>query len=511
MSEVRIRHRGVLPHDEHAADLPAPRGLEDLDHRQPGARIEGGAPQRLHRGARGGVVGVVVVGQHHRDQPGIGGALHVVLPAQGMQPRARLADMPAHQREGDQRPRIVRPVHGLGDAHAPQRQRGGRGRVAPRDAADLVGRHAAARFHRLRRIGRDMGAQPLDAVHAPGDEGRVVEVLGQDDVQHGVEQRDVLPGREAQHLGREAIERTAARIGGDEHRPARHRVLQEGRRDGVVLGRPRADQEDQVGILHRGEGRRHRAAADPFQQRGDRGGVAEPRAVIDVVGPEPRAHELLEQIRLLVRPLGTAEAGERAGPGAVADAQQAGGGAVHRFLPRRLAELRPRPRRVEAIRRILGRAVDADQRRRQTVGMREVVEAEAALHAKPSLVGRAVAADHFLDAAVPDAEADLAADAAIGADARDLPQRRRRAMAVVVEHRFRQQRPGRTGLYAFPATHAGRRAHRIEQVEGDRHLRAAMCEADDVVVLHLAAGALAQPAGDAGVECDGHGRMREIR
>jgi len=38
--------------------------------------------------------------------------------------------------------------------------------------------------------------------------------------------------------------------------------------------------------------------------------MAEPGAVVDVVGAEAGAHEFLEQIGLLVRALGRAEAGE---------------------------------------------------------------------------------------------------------------------------------------------------------------------------------------------------------
>jgi len=35
-----------------------------------------------------GLVDALVIGEHHRDEPRVGGALHVVLPAQRMQPGA---------------------------------------------------------------------------------------------------------------------------------------------------------------------------------------------------------------------------------------------------------------------------------------------------------------------------------------------------------------------------------------------------------------------------------------
>ena len=60
-----------------------------------------------------------------------------------------------------------------------------------------------------------------------------------------------------------------------------------------------------------GERRRHRARADALHQGGDRGGVAEPGAMVDIVGAEALAHQLLEQVGLLVGALGRAEAGQR--------------------------------------------------------------------------------------------------------------------------------------------------------------------------------------------------------
>jgi hypothetical protein len=65
----------------------------------------------------------LVIGQEHRDQPGIRGALHVVLAAQRVQPGAGPPDMAAHQRQRDQAARIVGAVDVLADAHAPEDHR----------------------------------------------------------------------------------------------------------------------------------------------------------------------------------------------------------------------------------------------------------------------------------------------------------------------------------------------------------------------------------------------------
>ena len=126
-----------------------------------------------------------------------------------------------------------------------------------------------------------------------------------------VEHRDVGAVLELHHLPGVALERLAARVHHDQLGAALGRLLEEGRGDRMVLGRVGADHDDEVGVLALVEGRRHRRGADAFEQRRHRRGVAQPRAVIDIVGAEAGAHELLEQIGLFVRALGGAEAGER--------------------------------------------------------------------------------------------------------------------------------------------------------------------------------------------------------
>ena len=264
------------------------------------------------------------------------------------------------------------------------------------------------------------------------------------------------------------------------------------------------------GILALVEGRGHRAGADAFEQRRHRRGVAEPRAVIDIVGAEAGAHQLLEQISLFVRALGRAEPGQRLGAVAVADLLQARGGAVERLFPGRLAEMRPRIRRVDEFVRHFRHAVLADHRLQQALRIVHVVEAEAALDAEPVLVGRAVLAGDGDDLVVLDLVGELAADAAIGADAVDGAVGLALIDIVLVDHRRRHQRAGRAGLHAFAAGDAGRGAHRIVEVEHDLFEMAAAGHADDVVDLHFAAGADAEIALDAGVEIDRHGDMAAV-
>ena len=105
--DVGIGHRRVLAHDVHAPDRSFMDGVHDLDHGQPPLRIKLHAPEILVAGARFGVLDGLVVGEEHRDEPGIGGALHVVLAAQRMEPGPWPADLACRQRHGDQAARVV--------------------------------------------------------------------------------------------------------------------------------------------------------------------------------------------------------------------------------------------------------------------------------------------------------------------------------------------------------------------------------------------------------------------
>ena len=253
------------------------------------------------------------------------------------------------------------------------------------------------------------------------------------------------------------------------------------------------------------EARGNRAGADAFQQRRHRRGVAEPRAVIDVVGAEARAHELLEEIGFLVRPLGGAETGERAGSVPVPNLPQTRRRNVERLVPAGFAKLGEGVSRVDVDIGRFRRVFPADQRRRQPVPVIHVVEAEAALDAEPAVVGRAVLAVDPEDLVVLDVEGELAADAAVGADAVDLL-----GGLLLADLLGGHQRAGGAGLDAFAAGDAGALAHRIVEVEDDLVARAPAGHADHVVDLYFAAGADAARAMDAGVQVDGHRRVSEV-
>src|SRR5271166_4072243 len=148
--------------------------------------------------------------------------------------------------------------------------------------------------------------------------------------------------------------------------------------------------------------------------------MAQPRAMVDIVAAKPGADELLEQVRLLVRALGAGEAGQRPaapclrsrGRLTVANASVALGGAIERLFPGGLPEVSIRVGRVD-IGVVLRHPFFPNQWLSQPVGVRDIIEAEAALDAEPVVVGGAVMAVDRDNMVVADLVGQLTADAAI--------------------------------------------------------------------------------------------------
>ncbi len=147
--EVGIGHRRIFAHDVHALDHVGVDRVHDLDDGEALLRIELGAPGVLEAGADLRVLDRLVIGEEHRDEAGVGGALHVVLAAQRMQPGAGPADLAGDQRQRDQAARIVGAVGVLRDAHAPEDDRRLCAREFARHGAQHIGLDAADRRHFL--------------------------------------------------------------------------------------------------------------------------------------------------------------------------------------------------------------------------------------------------------------------------------------------------------------------------------------------------------------------------
>src|SRR5688572_26042933 len=130
--------------------------------------------------------------------------------------------------------------------------------------------------------------------------------------------------------------------------------------------------------------------------------MAQARAMIDVVGAEAGAHQLLEEVCLLVGAFRRAEAGERPSATLVAYGLQLGGCQIERLVPARLAEILEGIRGIHREVRVLRHAGLADEGLGEPLLVMYVVEAVAPLDAQPLVVGWAVAAVHVKNLVVLD-------------------------------------------------------------------------------------------------------------
>ncbi len=508
--QIGVAHGRVFALDIHAAYLVRiavgrQAFVQDLDHGVAGLVVEPRLPERLEPRMRLRIADELVVRVHHGNETGVAGALHIVLPAQGMQPAAGLADLAGHAGQRDEAARVVGAVHMLADAHAPQNHGGLAGGEGAGHFADGLGRYAADRRHGLGAVALDVLLQRLEVAGALRDKLLIDQAFFDDGVNHGVEQGHVGIGAELQRAPGMAAEVGHARIGqhdfgaalgGVFHPSGRHRVIGRG------VG---ADHQNELGMLHIVDLVAHRARAHPFEQRGHAGRMAQPGAVIDVVAAEAGAHQLLEQVGLFVAAFGRAETGQRLVAVAGTQVFELAGGEIERFFPGGLAEGVAPVALVRQQSRVFRHARLADQRPGQALRVVRVVEAKAAFDAQAAVVGGAIAALDADDDLVFHVVGDLAAHAAERADRIDPAINRLRADVGLGHERARG-----AGLHALAAGHAGAVAHGVVQVEHDFAVMAAKGVADDVVDLFFAAGAHAAVALNAGIEVDRHRRVRHV-
>ena len=269
MLDIGVGHRRVFTHDVHALDLVAMDRVHDLDHGQPWLFIELGLPQCLEFLPDVGVRDRLVVGKDHRDQTGVGGALHVVLAAQWMKAGARPAHLPGHHRQRDQAARIVGAMNVLRNAHAPKDDRPLGAGICAGDVTQGRGADAADVSHLLRRIVADVLAQLFVILGVRLDVLAVGQPLLDDRVEQRVQQRHVAPRVKAQGRGRVPHQGVAARVHDEHLGAALGRLFEERGGDRMVLCRPRADDDDDVGIQCRRERCGDRAGPGPLHQGGD--------------------------------------------------------------------------------------------------------------------------------------------------------------------------------------------------------------------------------------------------
>ena len=510
-----------------------------------------GVPQSLEPGPDAGIVGLLVVRVEHRDQTHVRGALHVVLPAQRVQPGARLAHVPGDRAHCDQAAGVVGAGGVLGDSHAPEDDPGGRLAPGPGHPPDDVGVHAGDLRCPLRRVVRDGRGERVVVAGTAGDEVAVGQPQPDHLVHHAVVERDVGAGLElAEDVG-VIGHLVGARVHVDDRGAVAPGLLEERRGDRVVSRGVAAGDDRHVGVHHVAVGGGHGARADALEQRGHAGGVAQPGAVVHIVGVEPGPDQLLEEVGLLVGALGRAEAGDRPRPAVGVDLGEPPGDQVQRLLPGRLPEVRqhfgvidkatgPAPApplaflaALAAVARapsaVLARwavhlaadvcgqwppgvgRVTADQWRGEALRRGGVVPAVPALHAQAALRAGLVATLGVGDRAALGVHVvgQGAADAAVRADAVHLLQLGARPDRDVVD-RLVGQRAGRARRDALTAGDAGRLAHGVVQVERDAGRCALAAAPYDVVALDVVAGPDAPVAENASVVVHRDDRVRGV-
>ena len=120
MLHVGVRHGWVLAHTY--MPLITPSWIACMISTTVRPRLgRASCPRTRRTAADGGILDRFVVGKEHGDEAGVGGALHVVLAAQGVQASAGSSDLAGDQRQRNQAARIVGTVGVLARCPCPRR------------------------------------------------------------------------------------------------------------------------------------------------------------------------------------------------------------------------------------------------------------------------------------------------------------------------------------------------------------------------------------------------------
>ena len=201
----------------------------------------------------------------------------------------------------------------------------------------LIGRHARHALRLLGCPGLDLLANLVEAPDAPGDVVLVLPAVGQDLAQHAPQEGDVGAGADAHVFVGMRRRAREARIDHDQLGAALLGVQQVQHRHGMRLGRIAAEQEDRLGVVDVVEAIGHRPVAEGAGDAGNRGGVADARLVVAVVGP-PHRHELAMQVGGLVGELGRSAPEDAVRPALLAQLQELVADLVDGLVP---ADARP--------------------------------------------------------------------------------------------------------------------------------------------------------------------------
>ena len=285
--------------------------MHDLHHGVAGFVVKFDVPEILKPIVIGLVVHPLVVGKHHGNQTGVAGTLHIVLAAQRVQPRARLANLARHRCQRNQAARIVSTVHMLADAHAPQNHRAfGFGKFT-RHFTQRLGWNTADRCHGFGAIGLDVFFQCFKITGTLGNEI----IRYQPFLNHRIDQRikhgNIGIGLELQRTPSVFADVCDARVSQHNFCAALCGVFHPGGSHRMVGGRVRANDKNQIRMLNIIDLVADCARAYAFEQGRHAGRMAQTGAVVYVVAAKANAYQFLKQIGFFIAALGRAKTSQR--------------------------------------------------------------------------------------------------------------------------------------------------------------------------------------------------------
>ena len=403
----------------------------------------------------------------------------------------------------------------LGDAHRPQQADAAGAADHLRGFDQLILGHAGQVFGHLQGERRQRFAVGVHVVDLLGEEFLVGEAVVEDVARQRGDQREVGTRPVAQIDVGAFRHFMLARIDHQQLLAAQLvRALDLGGDHRMVLGDIAADQDDQIGAFDVLDRAGVSAVTDGAEQALGRRVLTVARGIVDAVGADDQARDLLRQIGFLVAGLARSDEADAVGAVRVADVEQAPRDEIQRLVPGRFAK-------TGAIRTRL-----ADQRPCQALLAVDEVPGKAALHTgRNAIGGRVDRRLHAQQMPVARPHLERTADAAIGAhrfgfldlrlsqlhihfrqcgdrrrtdrflqrldevDHRSLEALRHRGERSGVRlHRFFEQGVARTDRHAVPALDAARLADRLAAVPEHAWVGRGIVDAQRFVDLDILAG-----------------------
>src|ERR1700730_7838674 len=168
----------------------------------------------------------------------------------------------------------------------------------------------------------------------------------------------------------------------------------------MALGSIAADDEDQIGLLEISDRTRIAPISHSAEQAGRGRRLAVARAVVDIVGADYSAGQLLHQVALFIRALGRRDERHRVWTAFSLDLRQFVGHEAESFVPRGWTKL----------------TALANERRGEAILAIDVTPAELSFHAGRNSVGGAVLGCDFENVAILRPDVEAASHAAIRAN-----------------------------------------------------------------------------------------------